>query len=101
MIKNFQGGLMCRVKEGGPNPAANAALAQLLQQAKDTDVPKEIIDRNIKKATDKGQQDFVELTYEVFSLDSLNKEAQICNLFLCGLFAINPKSVVLCTAQFI
>lgn len=54
------------VKAGGPNPAANAALAQLIQQAKDTDVPKDIIDRNIKKATDKDQQDFVELTYEVY-----------------------------------
>jgi hypothetical protein len=55
----FKGGLMYSVKEGGPSPAANAALAQLLQQAKDTDVPKEIIDRNIKKASEKGQQDFV------------------------------------------
>ncbi|KAG0562459.1 hypothetical protein KC19_9G148300 [Ceratodon purpureus] len=54
------------VKEGGPSPAANAALAQLLQQAKDTDVPREIIDRNMKKASEKGQQDFVELTYEVY-----------------------------------
>jgi transcriptional/translational regulatory protein YebC/TACO1 len=60
---------MYSVKEGGPSPAANAALAQLLQQAKDTDVPKEIIDRNIKKASEKGQQDFVELTYEVTSLN--------------------------------
>lgn len=57
---------MYSVKAGGPNPAANAALAQLIQQAKDTDVPKDIIDRNIKKATDKDQQDFVELTYEVY-----------------------------------
>lgn len=61
---------MYSVKEGGSSPAANAALAQLLQQAKDTDVPKEIIDRNIKKASDKGQQDFVELTYEVIRRDS-------------------------------
>jgi transcriptional/translational regulatory protein YebC/TACO1 len=53
------------VKEGGPSPAANPALAVLLQQAKEADVPKDIIDRNLKKATDKGQADFVELTYEV------------------------------------
>jgi hypothetical protein len=53
------------VKEGGPSPAANSALAVLLQQAKEADVPKDIIDRNLKKATDKGQADFVELTYEV------------------------------------
>ena len=60
--------LMYSVKEGGPSPAANAALAQLLQQAKDTDVPRDIIDRNMKKATEKGQQDFVELTYEVMTV---------------------------------
>jgi hypothetical protein len=54
------------VKEGGPSPAANPALAVLLQQAKEADVPKDIIDRNLKKATDKGQADFVELTYEVY-----------------------------------
>jgi transcriptional/translational regulatory protein YebC/TACO1 len=53
------------VKEGGPSAAANPALAVLLQQAKEADVPKDIIDRNLKKATDKGQADFVELTYEV------------------------------------
>ena len=70
MNKNCKGGLLYSVKEGGSSPAANAALAQLLQQAKETDVPKEIIDRNIKKATEKGQQDFVELTYEVICLDS-------------------------------
>lgn len=63
---------MYSVKAGGPNPAANAALAQLIQQAKDTDVPKDIIDRNIKKATDKDQQDFVELTYEVSRLNLPN-----------------------------
>lgn len=56
---------MNRVKEGGPNPTGNAALAVLLQTAKQYDVPKEIIDRNIKKASDKSQADFVDMTYEV------------------------------------
>ncbi|KAG6547593.1 hypothetical protein Mapa_011042 [Marchantia paleacea] len=56
------------VKEGGPNPTGNAALAVLLQTAKQYDVPKEIIDRNIKKASDKSQADFVDMTYEVYGL---------------------------------
>lgn len=85
---------MCSVKEGGPNPAANAALAQLLQQAKDTDVPKEIIERNIKKATDKGQQDFIELTYEVTRLDLLNSQKNINEGFSIAIFSFDTKVVV-------
>ncbi|KAJ7524998.1 hypothetical protein O6H91_17G031500 [Diphasiastrum complanatum] len=46
---------------------ANAALAALLQQAREFNVPKDIIDRNIKKASEKGQQNFVESTYEVYA----------------------------------
>ncbi|KAL2652325.1 hypothetical protein R1flu_020453 [Riccia fluitans] len=56
------------VKEGGPNPTANAALAVILQTAKQYDVPKDIIERNIKKASDKSQADFVDMTYEVYGL---------------------------------
>lgn len=57
----------CSVKKGGsPNPIANPALAALLQYAKDFDIPKDIIERNIKKASEKGQQDFEAVTYEVW-----------------------------------
>ena len=68
------------MKEGGPNPASNAALGILLQQAKDADIPKDIIERNIKKATDKGQQDFVELTYEV----------RVFAFLICGFWMPRP-----------
>jgi YebC/PmpR family DNA-binding regulatory protein len=58
--------IVAAVKGGGPNPVSNVALAALLQTAKDYNIPKDIIDRNIKKASDKNQQDFEELTYEVY-----------------------------------
>lgn len=59
--------IVSAVKKGGsPSPVANPALAALLQFAKDFDIPKEIIERNIKKASEKGQQDYVEITYEAY-----------------------------------
>lgn len=53
-------GCCCRVKAGGPDPVANSKLSDLLKQAKDLGVPKDIIERNIKKASDAKQGDFQE-----------------------------------------
>ncbi|XP_021715195.1 LOW QUALITY PROTEIN: probable transcriptional regulatory protein At2g25830 [Chenopodium quinoa] len=54
------------VKKGGPNPASNTALAAVFKKAKELDVPKEIVERNIKKASEKGQEAFIEKVYEVY-----------------------------------
>lgn len=43
------------VKAGGPDPVANSKLGDLLKQAKDLGVPKDLLDRNIKRASDKSQ----------------------------------------------
>ena len=53
------------MRAGGPSPNSNTALAQLLTAAKQSGVPKDIIDRNIKKASEKGQADYTEIVYEV------------------------------------
>lgn len=37
----------------------------MLEKAKELDVPKEILDRNIKKASEKGQEAYIEKIYEV------------------------------------
>lgn len=50
----------CSVKSGGPDPVGNSKLSDLLKQAKELGVPKDIIDRNIKKASDAKQGDFQE-----------------------------------------
>lgn len=55
-----------RVKAGGPDPVANSKLSDLLKQAKDLGVPKDIIERNIKKASDAKQGDFQECIYEAY-----------------------------------
>lgn len=54
------------VKKGGPSLASNKALAALLDKFKELDVPKEIFERNIKKASEKGQEAYIEKFYEVY-----------------------------------
>lgn len=51
-------------KEGGPNPENNLRLRMALQNAKAASVPKENIERAIKKATDKDTSDYKEVTFE-------------------------------------
>ena len=49
------------VKAGGADAAANQRLAEVLKQAKQAEVPRDIVERNLKKATDKSQADFAEV----------------------------------------
>ena len=59
--------IVAAVKEGGgADPVTNAQLARVLSMAKDMSVPKDLVDRNIKRATDSKQADFMELTYEAY-----------------------------------
>ncbi|CAL5229087.1 g12345 [Coccomyxa viridis] len=52
-------------KACGGDPA-NARLIEVLKLAKAAEVPKDLIDRNIKKATDKAQADYQEIVYEAY-----------------------------------
>ena len=55
------------VKQGGSaDPVANAALGKLLKQAQAANVPRDLIERNIKKAAEGKSGDYFELTYEVY-----------------------------------
>ncbi|KAK1408408.1 hypothetical protein QVD17_40150 [Tagetes erecta] len=54
------------VKKGGPSPVSNTTLAAILEKAKELDVPKDILERNIKRASDKGQEAYIEKVYEVY-----------------------------------
>ena len=51
---------------GGPDPKSNPRLRLALNKAKDANVPNEIVDRNIKKASSTDQEDYSELTYELY-----------------------------------
>lgn len=51
------------VKSGGPDAANNPRLRVLMQNAKTANMPKENVERAIKKASSKDQGDFKEIAY--------------------------------------
>ena len=52
------------VKSGGDDPSANSRLRALLANAKAANMPKDTVERAIKKATDKDASDYKEIVYE-------------------------------------
>ena len=52
------------VKQGGPDVIGNPRLRALIAEARNENMPKENIERAIKKATDKTLGDFKEVTFE-------------------------------------
>ena len=52
------------VKAGGPDPDMNPRLRVLMQNAKAANMPKDTVERAIKKATDKDAGDYKEIVYE-------------------------------------
>ncbi len=58
--------IISAVKLGGADAKANPRLRLALQKAKIANVPNDIIDRNIKKASDASQADYTEMTYELY-----------------------------------
>jgi transcriptional/translational regulatory protein YebC/TACO1 len=54
------------VKAGGADPDQNRLLAQVISDAKDAQVPKDIITRNIEKATAAATADFKESVFEFY-----------------------------------
>ncbi|MDH6308697.1 YebC/PmpR family DNA-binding regulatory protein [Dysgonomonas sp. PFB1-18] len=51
-------------KEGGPEPDTNPRLRVLMQQAKKENMPKDNVERAIKKAISKDEADYKEVNYE-------------------------------------
>ena len=56
--------LTVAVREGGPDPASNSKLRDLIQKAKANNVPNDNIERTIKKAQGAQGENFEEITYE-------------------------------------
>jgi len=52
------------VKAGGPDPETNPRLRVLIQMSKTANMPKENVERAIKKASLKDQADYKEIVYE-------------------------------------
>ncbi|WP_304037993.1 YebC/PmpR family DNA-binding transcriptional regulator [Mesonia mobilis] len=59
--------IVMAVKEGGPDPDANARLRAVIQNAKSVNMPKDNIERAIKRASDKNQGDYKEVLFEGYA----------------------------------
>lgn len=55
------------VKSGGADPATNSRLRALIQNAKAANMPKENVERAIKRATSKDEADYKEMVYEGYA----------------------------------
>ena len=54
-------------RESGPHPESNPRLRVLIQTARKENMPKENVERAIKKATDKNFSDYKEVNYEGYA----------------------------------
>jgi YebC/PmpR family DNA-binding regulatory protein len=59
--------IVMAVKEGGPNPESNARLRAVMQNAKAANMPKENVERAIKKASDKNTANYKEVLFEGYA----------------------------------
>jgi YebC/PmpR family DNA-binding regulatory protein len=63
--------IMISVREGGPDPMGNARLRLAIQNAKGANMPKENIDRAVKKATGADAEAYHEITYEGYATNGI------------------------------
>ncbi|MCB0686266.1 MAG: YebC/PmpR family DNA-binding transcriptional regulator [Saprospiraceae bacterium] len=59
--------IVIAVKEGGPDPETNSRLRAVIQNAKTANMPKENVERAIKRATDKDTSDYKEVVLEGYA----------------------------------
>jgi YebC/PmpR family DNA-binding regulatory protein len=59
--------IVIAVKDGGPNPDTNSRLRQVMQNAKTANMPKENVLRAIKKANEKGTENYEEISLEGYA----------------------------------
>ncbi len=59
--------IVIAVKEGGASPESNARLRALIQNARAANMPKENVERAIKRATSKDQENYKEMVYEGYA----------------------------------
>ena len=56
--------IVMAIKDGGPSPETNSKLRAVIQNAKAANMPKENIERAIKKASDKKSENYKEILFE-------------------------------------
>jgi YebC/PmpR family DNA-binding regulatory protein len=63
--------IVIAVKAGGGDPASNSRLRAIIQNAKAVNMPKENVERAIKRATSKDQEDYKEIVYEGYAMHGI------------------------------
>lgn len=59
--------IVMAIKEGGPDPESNSRLRAVMQNAKAANMPKENVERAIKRATDKDTSNYKEVLFEGYA----------------------------------
>ncbi|WP_428740560.1 YebC/PmpR family DNA-binding transcriptional regulator [Tenacibaculum sp.] len=59
--------IVMAVKEGGSNPETNSRLRVVIQNAKAANMPKDNVERAIKKASDKNTENYKEVLFEGYA----------------------------------
>ena len=59
--------IVMAVKEGGPDPDSNSRLRAVIQNAKSVNMPKENVERAIKRASDKSQGEYKIVLFEGYA----------------------------------
>lgn len=59
--------IVMAVKEGGPDPDSNSRLRAVIQNAKAVNMPKDNVERAIKRASDKSLGDYKEVLFEGYA----------------------------------
>jgi len=59
--------IVVAIKEGGPDPDTNSKLRAVMQNCRAANMPKDNIERAIKKASDKDTSDYKEVIFEGYA----------------------------------
>jgi len=59
--------IVMAVKENGPDPSTNSKLRAVMQNAKTANMPKDNIERAIKRASEKNQDNYKEILFEGYA----------------------------------
>ena len=81
------------VKAGGPDPDANPRLRVLMQNAKAANMPKENVERAIKKASSKDAGDYKEVVYEGYGPFGIAIVVETATVLspMCAVISIKPE----------
>jgi YebC/PmpR family DNA-binding regulatory protein len=69
--------IISAVKQGGPDPKSNTKLKLVIQKARAANLPSDNIERNIKKAANPDQADYVQMSYELYGYGGVGIIAEI------------------------